>query len=135
MDIKDNGDLGLDNLDEDKIRNIKAQVTRIENDTLKLLKANGVSQDKIKANKDLISQYAFLRALLKDLSKFLAKYGVKEVYLNGRAQFGYKARVEAKSYNDFFKSFIACKRALNDILFAGADDNPLDDGFDEDDLE
>ena len=97
MDIKDNGDLGLDNLDEDKIRNI--------------------------------------RALLKDLSKFLSKYGVKEVYLNGRAQFGYKARVEAKSYNDFFKSFIACKRALNDILFAGADDNPLDDGFDEDDLE
>lgn len=120
---------------DDKIRNIRAQVTKIENDTLKKLKDKGVPQDKIDFNKDLITQYSYQRAQLKDLANYLAKNGVKEFYINGNAQFGYKERVEAKSYNNLFKNFILCKKALNDLLFAGADDNPLDDGFDEDDLE
>lgn len=125
------------NLEEfdDKIRNIRAQVTKIENETLKKLRAKGVDDELIDFNKDLISQYAYQRAQLKDLADYLAKNGVKEFYLNGSNQFGYKDRVEAKIYNNLFKNFVLCKKTLNDLLFNGANTDPSDDGFDEDELE
>ena len=53
---------------------------------------------------------------LEDLKKDIIKYGVKETYVNGKDQFGFKESVESKTYNTMIKNYMNIIKQLNDML-------------------
>ena len=53
---------------------------------------------------------------LEDLKKDIVKYGVKETYVNGKDQYGFKESIESKTYNTMIKNYMNIIKQLNDML-------------------
>lgn len=107
-----------------------AQYNRnITNEKNKLTKIFAGSDDNIKKiAAPLIENVSYMRIELANLKKYNIEHGVKEFYMNGKGQFGYKESVESKTYNAMFKNYMAAIKQLNDMLPKGTTIN-IDDGF------
>ena len=122
----------LNNNESDTKEDVEDITKEVENEEDKIKKLlDGLSQEVLKINQELIHNVAFQSVQLRHLSNYIAKHGVKEKYKNGNNQWGYKDRTEVKTYNNMMKSFQSCMKQLNDLLannFVGGG------SFDDDDL-
>ena len=65
---------------------------------------------------NLINELAFMSVTLEDNRKHIEEYGVKEIYMNGKGQFGYKESVESKNYNAMIKNYTNVVKQIIDFL-------------------
>ena len=93
----------------------KNKTIKKEADRLKKLFTD-LEENKKKLAKSLIENVAFMSITLEDLKKDIIKYGVKETYVNGKDQFGFKESVESKTYNTMIKNYMNIIKQLNDML-------------------
>ena len=93
-----------------KNKTIRKEITRLN----KLFK--DLEDNKKKLAKNLIENAAFMSIALEDLKKDIVKYGVKETYVNGKDQYGFKESVESKTYNTMIKNYMNIIKQLNDML-------------------
>lgn len=65
---------------------------------------------------NLINELAFMSVTLEENRQHIEEYGVKEVYMNGKGQFGYKESVESKNYNAMIKNYTNVVKQVVDFL-------------------
>lgn len=94
----------------DKNKTIKKEANRLK----KLFK--DLEENKKKLAKSLIENAAFMSITLEDLKKDIVKYGVKETYVNGKDQYGFKESIESKTYNTMIKNYMNIIKQLNDMM-------------------
>ena len=93
-----------------KNKTIKKEANRLK----KLFK--DLEENKKKLAKSLIENAAFMSITLEDLKKDIVKYGVKETYVNGKDQYGFKESIESKTYNTMIKNYMNIIKQLNDMM-------------------
>ena len=103
-----------------KNKKIKKETNRLK----KLFKE--IPENRKKLVQRTIENAAFMSVTLEDLMKHIKLYGVKEEYMNGKNQFGYKESIESKTYNNMIKNYTNIIKQLNDLL-------PEEKKIDEDD--
>lgn len=64
----------------------------------------------------LIENVAFMSVTLDELKEDIKMYGVKETYMNGSNQFGFKESIESKTYNTMLKNYMNAIKQLIDLL-------------------
>ena len=94
----------------EKNKTIKKEANRLK----KLFK--DLEENKKKLAKSLIENAAFMSITLEDLKKDIVKYGVKETYVNGKDQYGFKESIESKTYNTMIKNYMNIIKQLNDMM-------------------
>ena len=110
-----------------EIAEFNRQITNEKNKLLKIFKDSDDNVKKIAI--PLIENASYMKVELAHLKKYNIENGIKEFYMNGKGQFGYKESVESKTYNTMIKNYIAVIKQLNEILPKGKTIN-TDDGFD-----
>ncbi len=95
---------------EEKKKKIKKQQNKFKN----LFKQ--LDKDTLELVQNLINELAFMSVTLEDNRKHIEEYGVKELYMNGKGQFGYKESVESKNYNVMIKNYANIVKQLVDFL-------------------
>lgn len=65
---------------------------------------------------NLISELAFMSVTLEENRQHIEEYGVKELYMNGKGQFGYKESVESKNYNAMIKNYTNVVKQIVDFF-------------------
>lgn len=104
---------------------------QITNEKNKLTKIFQKCDDNIKKiTNPLIENASYMKVELAHLKKYNIENGIKEFYMNGKGQFGYKESVESKTYGTMMKNYMAVIKQLNDMLPKGETINP-DDGFED----
>lgn len=93
-----------------KNKAIKKELNRLK----KLFKE--LPENKKKISEKLIDNAAFMSVSLEELKKDIILYGVKETYVNGKDQYGFKESVESKTYNTTIKNYMAIIKQLNEML-------------------
>lgn len=93
-----------------KNKAIKKELNRLK----KLFK--DLPENKKKISEKLIDNAAFMSVSLEELKKDIILYGVKETYVNGKEQFGFKESIESKTYNITIKNYMAIIKQLNEML-------------------
>ena len=53
---------------------------------------------------------------LEENRKYIEEHGVKEIYMNGKGQFGYKESVESKNYNAMIKNYTNLTKEIINFL-------------------
>ena len=86
-----------------------------------------IDKNKQKIVGKLIDNVAFMSVTLDELKEDIKKYGVKEEYMNGKNQFGFKESVESKTYNTMFKNYMSAIKQLTDLLPADEQKNAGED--------
>ena len=94
----------------EKNKKIKKEANRLK----KLFKE--IEDNKKKLAKSLIENAAFMSITLEDLKKDIVRFGVKEPYVNGKNQYGFKESIESKTYNTMIKNYMNIIKQLNDLL-------------------
>lgn len=90
---------------------------RIKKETNRLKKLfTNLEKNKKKIAEKLIENAAFMSITLEDLKKDIVKYGVKETYVNGKDQYGFKESIESKTYNTMIKNYMNIIKQLNDMV-------------------
>lgn len=64
----------------------------------------------------LIENVSFMSITLDELKEDINIYGVKETYMNGNNQFGFKESIESKTYNAMLKNYMNAIKQLIDLL-------------------
>ena len=100
-----------------EIAEFNRQMTNEKNKMLNIFKDSDDNTKKIAT--PLIENASYMKVELAHLKKYNIKNGIKEFYMNGKGQFGYKESVESKTYNTMIKNYIAVVKQLNDILPKG----------------
>ena len=119
------------NIEERSAKEIAEFNRQITNEKNKLLNIFKDSDDNIKKIAiPLIENASYMKVELAHLKKYNIKNGIKEFYMNGKGQFGYKESVESKTYNTMMKNYLSVIKQLNDMLPKGETINP-NDGFDD----
>ncbi len=95
---------------EKKKKKIKQEVSRLKR-IFKQLDKNTFS-----LVQNLINEAAFMSVTLEENRQHIEKNGVKELYMNGKGQFGYKESVESKNYNTMMKNYTNVIKQLIDFL-------------------
>ena len=98
------------NINDLNIKQIKQQKNKIK----KLFKDMDLKKEPLILN--LIDEASFMYTTLNRLKEKINKNGVKELYMNGNNQYGYKDSVEAKTYNAMIKNYILVIKQLNELL-------------------
>lgn len=111
-----------------EIAEYNRQITTEKNKLIKIFQNRDESIKKI-AN-PLIENASYMKVELSHLKKYNIKNGIKEFYMNGKGQFGYKESVESKTYNTMMKNYLSVIKQLNDMLPKG-ETIPNDDGFED----
>lgn len=93
-----------------KNKAIKKELNRLK----KLFK--DLPENKKKISEKLIDNAAFMSVSLEELKKDIILYGVKETYVNGKDQYGFKESIESKTYNTTIKNYMAIIKQLNEML-------------------
>lgn len=104
------------------------QITSEKNKILKMFKDCDKNIKKLAT--PLIENASYMKVELAHLKKYNIKNGIKEFYMNGKGQFGFKESVESKTYNTMIKNYMNVIKQLNDMLPKGISINTDDDGFD-----
>mgnify|MGYP000880527410 FL=1 len=73
-------------------------------------------ENKKKMVEKLIENASFMSITLDELKEDIKIYGVKETYVNGKDQFGFKESIESKTYNAMVKNYMNIIKQLNDML-------------------
>ena len=90
---------------------------RIKKETQKLKKLfKDLPDNKKKMSEKLIENASFMSITLDELKEDIKVYGVKETYVNGKDQFGFKESIESKTYNTMVKNYMNIIKQLNDML-------------------
>ena len=90
---------------------------KIKKETQKLKKLfNDLPDNKKKIAEKLIENASFMSITLDELKEDIKLYGVKETYVNGKDQFGFKESIESKTYNTMVKNYMNIIKQLNDML-------------------
>lgn len=90
---------------------------KIKKEKQKLKKIfNKVEKNKQTIVEKLIDNVAFMSITLDELKEEIKKHGVKETYMNGSNQFGFKESVESKTYNTMLKNYMNAVKQLIDLL-------------------
>lgn len=97
-----------------EIGEFNRQITTEKNKLLKVFKESDKNIKKIAI--PLIENASYMKVELTHLKKYNVENGIKEFYMNGKGQFGYKESVESKTYNTMIKNYIAVIKQLNEIL-------------------
>ena len=90
------------------------KITKEKNKLKKLLKE--LPENKKKMAEKLIENASFMSITLDELKDDIKIYGVKETYVNGKDQFGFKESIESKTYNTMVKNYMNIIKQLNDML-------------------
>lgn len=90
------------------------KITKETNKLKKLFKE--LPENKKKMAEKLIENASFMSITLDELKEDIKIYGVKETYVNGKDQFGFKESIESKSYNVMVKNYMNIIKQLNDML-------------------
>ena len=93
----------------------KNQKIRKETNKLKKL-FKELQNNKKKMAEKLIENASFMSITLDELKEDIKLYGVKETYVNGKDQFGFKESIESKTYNTMVKNYMNIIKQLNDML-------------------
>ncbi len=93
----------------------KNQKIRKETNKLKKL-FKELPNNKKKMAEKLIENASFMSITLDELKEDIKLYGVKETYVNGKDQFGFKESIESKTYNAMVKNYMNIMKQLNDML-------------------
>lgn len=93
----------------------KNQKIRKETNKLKKL-FKELPNNKKKMAEKLIENASFMSITLDELKEDIKLYGVKETYVNGKDQFGFKESIESKTYNTMVKKYMNIIKQLNDML-------------------
>ncbi len=89
----------------------------IKKETNKLKKLfKELPENKKKMAEKLIENASFMSITLDELKEDIKVYGVKETYVNGKDQFGFKESIESKTYNAMVKNYMNIMKQLNDML-------------------
>ena len=99
---------------EESAEDLSKEVAAEEKKIIQTLE--GLSDQILEINKELIHNVAFQSVQLRHLSNYIAIHGVKEKYKNGNNQWGWKDRTEVKTYNNMMKSYQSCMKQLNEML-------------------
>ena len=75
-----------------------------------------IGKNKQRIVEKLIDNVAFMSTTLDELKEDIKKNGVKEEYMNGKNQFGFKESVESKTYNTMLKNYMSAIKQLIDLL-------------------
>lgn len=97
-----------------EIGEFNRQITTEKNKLLKVFEGSDKNIKKIAI--PLIENASYMKVELTHLKKYNVENGIKEFYMNGKGQFGYKESVESKTYNTMIKNYIAVIKQLNEIL-------------------
>lgn len=90
---------------------------KIRKETQKLRKLfKDLRDSKKKMAEKLIENASFMSITLDELKDDIKLYGVKETYVNGKDQFGFKESIESKTYNTMVKNYMNIVKQLNDML-------------------
>ena len=90
---------------------------KIRKETQKLKKLfKDLPDNKKKMAEKLIENASFMSITLDELKEDIKLYGVKETYVNGKDQFGFKESIESKTYNTMLKNYMNIIKQLNDML-------------------
>lgn len=114
-------------LTEEIAKQRNKEITRQRNKLRKLFPDINFKKDTDTLLSNLIDEASFMYVTLKHLKETINKKGVKEKYVNGNNQFGYKDSVEAKTYNAMIKNYISIIKQLNDELPKNKKINPEDE--------
>lgn len=109
----------------DKEKRIKAEISKYN----KILKEQGIDEDRKKAVEKLVQNVAFMAVTLEDLQAVVNEKGCTEEYQNGATQFGVKEATEIKVYNSLIRNYNMSMKQLLDQL-PQAKEPEKDDGFD-----
>ena len=90
------------------------KITKETNKLKKLFKE--LPENKKKMAEKLIENASFMSITLDELKEDIKIYGVKETYVNGKDQFGFKESIESKTYNTMVKNYMNIIKQLNDML-------------------
>lgn len=93
-----------------KNKKIKKETQRLK----KLFK--DLPENKHKMAEKLIENASFMSITLDELKEDIKLYGVKETYVNGKDQYGFKESIESKTYNTMVKNYMSIIKQLNDML-------------------
>lgn len=90
---------------------------KIKKETNKLKKLfKELPDNKKKMAEKLIENASFMSITLDELKENIKIYGVKETYVNGKDQFGFKESIESKTYSTMVKNYMNIIKQLNDML-------------------
>ena len=111
-----------------EIAEYNRQITTEKNKLLNIFKDCDNNTKKIAT--PLIENASYMKVELAHLKKYNIENGIKEFYMNGKGQFGYKESVESKTYNTMIKNYMNVIKQLNEILPKGKTINE-NDGFED----
>ena len=94
----------------EKNKKIKKEINKIK----KVFKE--MPKNKKEIVERLIENAAFMSITLDELKEDIKIYGVKETYVNGKDQFGFKESIESKTYNTMIKNYSNVIKQLIDFL-------------------
>ncbi len=90
---------------------------KIRKETQRLKKLfKDLPDNKHRMAEKLIENASFMSITLDELKEDIKKYGVKETYVNGKDQYGFKESIESKTYNTMIKNYMNIIKQLNDML-------------------
>ena len=90
---------------------------KMRKETQKLKKLfKDLPDNKKKMAEKLIENASFMSITLDELKEDIKVYGVKETYVNGKDQFGFKESIESKTYHTMIKNYMNIIKQLNDML-------------------
>lgn len=111
-----------------EIAEYNRQITTEKNKLVKIFEDSDKNIKKIAT--PLIENVSYMKVELSYLKKYNIEHGIKEFYMNGKGQFGFKESVESKTYNTMLKNYMSAIKQLNEMLPKDKNINP-DDGFDD----
>lgn len=90
---------------------------KIKKETNKLKKLfKELPEKKKKIAEKLTENASFMSITLDELKEDIKIHGVKETYVNGKDQFGFKESIESKTYGTMVKNYMSIIKQLNDML-------------------
>lgn len=101
-------------LTKEELENKKKKIKQQKNKFNKIFKQ--LDKDTFSLVQNLINELAFMSVTLEENRQHIEEYGVKELYMNGKGQFGYKESVESKNYNAMIKNYTTVVKQLIDFL-------------------
>ena len=103
-----------DEISEEELEIRKKKIKQQENKLKKIFKE--LDKYTLPLVQNLITEAAFMSVTLEANRKHIEEHGVKELYMNGKGQFGYKESVESKNYNAMIKNYSNVVKQLVDFL-------------------
>lgn len=101
-------------ISEEQKEQMNKEIKKERNRLKKLYKELPANQYKLVEK--LIDNASFIAVQLKLMQDDIKENGIKEFYMNGKGQFGYKESVASKTFNVSIKNYMNIIKQLNDML-------------------